>query len=113
MTLKSYRRYPTTYVPAKRLEGFTFVYVAECEGHSKIGLSDWPNSRAEAMQTGCPFKVSIHHSRQFATRKEGQRAERALHRQFDDRRGLGEWFSVPAAEVALALEAFQVEPLPA
>lgn len=113
MTLKSYKRYPTAYVPAKRLEGFTFVYVAECEGHSKIGLSDWPNSRAEAMQTGCPFMVSIHHSRQFPTRKEGMQAERALHRQFHDRRGLGEWFSVPPEEVAAALDAFQAEQLAA
>jgi hypothetical protein len=71
-----------------------WVYIISCEKFMednwyKIGFTTKLNERGDGLQTGCPYKIKIIFSHLC---ENPQALEAALHRRYENRRGIGEWF---------------------
>lgn len=78
------------------------LYVVECAGFLKIGLTSKPERRLRSLDTACPLpmrKVRL----QSVPLASVAYAESYLHIKFQDRWVKGEWFAVPEAEVLSAI----------
>jgi hypothetical protein len=75
-----------------------FVYVIECGGFSKIGISKNVEARLKQFREGNPFPCTIAIKRRVLT-SGAIYAERYLHDVFSDKRMHGEWFAVAAQEI--------------
>jgi len=67
------------------------------QGWYKIGISENPETRVVAIQTGCPLRVKIHVD---VENDQAAELEQALHKHFADRRLEGEWFYLTREQVA-------------
>ena len=85
------------------IEAETFVYVMEWEGKAKIGISRDPSKRLRQLQMANPGKITLVGSRGFSSKLSATAIERAIHRKFDARRLLGEWFDVSPAKAMAAV----------
>ena len=66
----------------------------------KIGYTSGdPADRIAALQTGCPYSLSLFGTAEFESEREARAAESALHQRLARWRLQGEWFSLPAAVV--------------
>ena len=85
----------------------TFLYVIGADdGPVKIGISNNPVGRLAAIQTGCPFKVSLWFVRALPTRDRAVMHERAIHNDYRSHRTSGEWFDF---DVDQGIEAIEIE----
>ena len=75
--------------------GFVYLMYAET-GHHKIGLSKKPTDRLKVFTTEMPLDVRFVHV--FPV-DDMRAAEIALHRQFQEKRFRGEWFSLDVDDV--------------
>lgn len=84
----------------------THLYViGRADGPVKVGISTSLRSRLAILQTGCPFRLSVLHSREFSSQKEAFEHEQAFHRDLAEYRLVGEWFKLDAST---AIECIQV-----
>jgi hypothetical protein len=79
-----------------------FVYIIQCHEYVKVGHADKLNIRLAALQVGCPYELRIIASWQSRHAKADERRLHELWRRFEVR---GEWFNVPAGELAFAINA--------
>lgn len=85
-----------------------FIYLAVAEGTTKykIGFTTKsPNERLVALQTGNSEKLIL--VKQFAT-KHSFRLENYLHRKFQSKKVLGEWFDLTEDDVKVFEEVCKV-----
>lgn len=73
---------------AKR-KGYVYFIVNEEFTFCKIGFSEKPNSRLSEIQTGCPYRLKIHHSLTGT-----QADEYNLHKRYSHLNSQGEWFRI-------------------
>lgn len=71
-----------------------YIYVMECEGYHKIGMSNTPKARRRNVQSGNPFPVNLVF---FGRPREGyaRDLEGKLHWDYQEFRHTGEWFLFP------------------
>lgn len=78
-----------------------FIYVIGREnGPVKVGVTSGLGGRLAMLQTGCPFKLSILHTRRMRDRTHALKEERKFHLIYRERRLMGEWFKI-TAEMAI------------
>ena len=79
-----------------------FIYIIGCHDFVKVGISSDANWRLTQLQVGCPYELRLlaRFTTQHATRDEARL--HALWKRYELR---GEWFNVPAGELASALNA--------
>jgi len=87
--------------PLRIKSGKFYVYVMECKGFYKIGMTDHLKRRISGVNTASPFDVVIIRAYEFRTRKKANDFENHLHRAFKDKRlrsgitgEFKEWFSI-------------------
>lgn len=80
-------------VDAGRYLRYDSVYLMECEGFIKIGLSRDPRARLINIQSSTPFEVSIRALISPILPCDARSLESYLHTVFSDFRVRGEWFS--------------------
>jgi hypothetical protein len=81
----------------------TYVYIIACGDMVKIGVSKAPDERLKTLRTGMPETPYLVRTRLLPNRRDAYSLERRLHGLFRDHRTNGEWFRVPAQEVARAM----------
>ena len=88
-----------------------FIYViGRQDGPVKVGITSSPGGRLSAIQTGCPFHVSILHLTACRDRSEALLHERSFHEICDDKRLAGEWFDMDAELAVECVETgFEIE----
>lgn len=82
---------------AQDLSGFIYLVEATGTQRQKIGYSKSVYRRLSQMQTSCPFDLIVL-ERVFSL--DCQKLESLLHKYFDAYRVRGEWFELPAEEIA-------------
>lgn len=75
-----------------------FVYIFETLGgfFCKIGVSNDPVRRLDAVRTGCPFYLGLAYKFEVPSRRYAEAVESAAHKNLEAHRESGEWFSVPS-----------------
>lgn len=78
----------------------TEIYVIQCGDKDlyKIGISGCAGSRAEDMQTGCPYELNVIHSVKVNI-EESERVESNLHREYHSQCVRGEWFRLDSEKL--------------
>lgn len=77
------------------------IYVMECQGFYKVGITENVRHRVSTVQTASPFPVTLVASwRSADAKREEKRIHSLLHR-YHER---GEWFKLPPALVAELLK---------
>lgn len=76
------------------------VYVIKSSNRIKIGFSKNPWKRYRQLCTGCPEPMALVMTYYCRNARE---MEKKLHEAFREKRGFGEWFSVPVTEVILEI----------
>lgn len=83
----------------------TYLYaIGRPEGPVKIGISNGPNGRLIALQTGCPFSLQIIHTVPIGTFDQARKHERAIHDIYAGDRLAGEWFNIDGEQAIEAIE---------
>lgn len=83
-----------------------FIYLIQCHDFTKVGYADKIAIRLSAFQTGCPYKLRLLAS----WRSDSvQRDEARLHELWRKYEVRGEWFQVPAGELACVMNATKFE----
>lgn len=77
--------------------GDRFVYLIGCREFAKIGIANDLTNRLAMMQTGCPYELKL---LKHWTCEHPEQAEECLHANFERYRVRGEWFALPAKELA-------------
>lgn len=72
----------------------TSVYIIECAGYVKIGVSHRPHERLSTINTAVPILATLYGVREFDTRLVAHEIESRLHRKFRALRTNGEWFDL-------------------
>lgn len=72
------------------------VYVLKCNEWFKIGKSSDLGERVKALSTACPYPIEVIY---FFETNNPMQVERALHKKFSSKRGIGEWFSLNLDDV--------------
>lgn len=74
----------------------TAVYVIRCNESTfyKIGVSENPHVRLGSLQGGCPYKLTTIMEKWSINADRAHWIEQGLHRVFDERRVMGEWFKL-------------------
>lgn len=70
------------------------VYLIECQGLIKIGVSADPETRLKELGTGSPHQHSL-----LKVIPGGFEVERMLHKKFSDKRVRGEWFRLTSEDL--------------
>ena len=70
----------------------SWVYIVQCAGHVKIGVSDNVQARIDQMKVGNPFKIKLIATIGCEGRKKAFALEKKIHELFYDYRKDGEWF---------------------
>jgi len=74
------------------------VYVLECKGSYKIGMTSDLPKRMKAIQAVNPFGITLAH---VIFTENHYQVEQALHRIFADSRGNNEWFELSIRDLAV------------
>lgn len=82
--------------------GHGFIYIIQCHDFVKVGLAIDVEVRLCQLQTGCPYELYLLKS--FATQSM-ERDEQRLHELWKRYEIRGEWFQVPAGELAFVINA--------
>lgn len=88
-----------------RIECHTSVYVMGWGDKAKIGISREPEKRLRQLQLANPGAVTLVGHRVFSTRLSAARVESCLHRRFEAKRMMGEWFDVDPSRALAAIMA--------
>ena len=83
----------------------SFIYLIGCHDFTKVGIADNPERRLMELQVGCPYQLKILAT--LAT-PNAVRDEAMLHAMWKRYEVLGEWFLLPAGELASAMNADDV-----
>lgn len=77
-----------------------YLYLIQCNNSNfyKIGISENPEERLRTLQPSCPYPLILIYKKQF---KAANKIERFLHKRYKSKRGMGEWFELPAKEIKL------------
>jgi Meiotically Up-regulated Gene 113 (MUG113) protein len=86
------------------------VYVFECQGHYKIGITCNVESRLSGIQTSCPFPVHLLMTLQ-PTVKAAQ-LEKQLHQKYRGQRTGGEWFKLSVSQVVHLAQSYKSQVTP-
>jgi len=82
----------------------TFVYILECDGFYKIGMSKDVQSRINDMQIGNPHKINLVYKFSFKDPTIAFEIEKMLHKDHKEHNIGGEWFSQLNEDVIKALK---------
>lgn len=85
-----------------------FIYLIGCHNFVKVGLADRVVIRLSQLQVGCPYELKL--LAMFKTERM-QHDEQRLHDLWRHYEVRGEWFQVPAGELAFAMSANTIEEL--
>tara|TARA_Y100000593_G_scaffold55043_1_gene102916 strand:+ start:19121 stop:20032 length:912 start_codon:yes stop_codon:yes gene_type:complete len=85
----------------------SFVYVLECKGKYKIGISASPEHRITSLQIGNPFLISLVGKIRLNNDKEAKETEKALHSMFENKKIRGEWFDLEKKDLNFIRDAQQ------
>jgi hypothetical protein len=77
-----------------------FVYLIECHEYVKVGYADNVAVRLSQLQTGCPYELRLLKAFPVDNMETAERKMHELWKRYEVR---GEWFNVPAGELAFAL----------
>lgn len=93
----------------------SYIYIIGGENPPfKVGISQDPQKRLKALQTGHPEKLSIHMLKETDSEKT-RLLETAIHHNMKMYRTHGEWFNLPLekirAEIEFALIRYEDDPL--
>lgn len=72
------------------------LYVVECQGYVKIGITNDLKERLTHFRTGNPFPITVKNVFHFQNRQGAVYLESFFHKALDSWRFSGEWFNVPA-----------------
>lgn len=86
-----------------KVETTTSVYVLEWGGKAKIGIARDPEKRLRQLQLANPGQVTLVGQRAFSSRLSALLVERSLHKRFQSKRMLGEWFDLAPQAALTAL----------
>ena len=88
-----------------------FVYVIGREqGPVKVGISQNPEKRLGAIQSGCPFRVKVLHKSPARDLRHAYSHEQIFHEIYAPKRLVGEWFNLDADLAIEGVETgFQIE----
>ena len=92
----------------KREDRTAFVYLIGCHEFIKVGIAEDVNLRLITLQTGCPYELKLITSWPVSKAAESERRLHALWRSYEVR---GEWFRVPAGDLAAAMNCQAFEQL--
>jgi|SaaInlLV_10m_DNA_4_1040232.scaffolds.fasta_scaffold22105_3 hypothetical protein len=85
------------------------LYVLECNGYYKIGITNNITNRLKSLQTGNAHEINVIH---IEERYKPEKAEKYLHQKFSNKRLKGEWFKeVTLHEILVALKLFLDQPI--
>ena len=75
-----------------------YLYIIRCgvSKHYKIGISENPEFRLDALQVGCPYPLILIYKKYF---KKALKVEKYLHRTYWDKRKTKEWFKFSNDEI--------------
>lgn len=90
----------------KRQPGY--IYMVQCHEYVKVGFAAHVSGRIAQLQTGCPYELKLLKS--WFTRHMEYDEER-LHLLWKRYEIRGEWFNLPAGELAFALSANDLKDL--
>jgi len=76
------------------------LYIIRCNNSNfyKIGISEIPEERLQALQIGCPYPLSLIYKRYF---KEPTKVEKLFHKKYHSQQKNGEWFELSESEIYL------------
>lgn len=83
-----------------------FVYLIQCHNFVKVGYADKVETRLSALQTGCPYELHLLASWPSDSVQSDEARLHALWLKYEVR---GEWFQVPAGELACVMSATKFE----
>lgn len=86
------------------------VYVLECEGHYKVGVSLNPRSRITSLQIGCPFPIKLVMT---ITHPNADRLEARLHQLYRRHRVRGEWYALSPDHLRVLADRYKGKCAPA
>ena len=78
-----------------------YVYLIRSQKFTKIGIAHDVESRLSQLQTGNPWPLEVIVCFYF---QDAASVERVLHQKFELARGRGEWFSLDADQVSVAVQ---------
>ena len=91
---------------SRQKSGKYFVYVLECKGIYKIGMTDHMKKRLSGINTASPFDIALIKVYEFETRQKANDFENHLHRTFKGKRlrngitgEFKEWFTIDALDL--------------
>jgi hypothetical protein len=74
------------------------VYVLECRGSYKVGMTGDLPKRMKTIQSGNPFQITLAH---VIFTEDHYKLEQSLHRIFAESREGNEWFNLSARDLAV------------
>ena len=92
----------------KRVDRKAFVYLIGCHDFVKVGITDDLTIRLSSLQVGCPYELKLITSWLVSQSGESERRLHALWKRYEVR---GEWFMLPAGELAAAMNCREFEDL--
>ena len=106
ITVESRQSYNLRHNQFGESEQFGVIYIVECCGRIKIGLTTKRlRNRIAAMATGCPMPITVLDK---AVVEQPRMVEAILHRRFRKYRYAGEWFyGIDAGQVIKALNKYR------
>jgi predicted GIY-YIG superfamily endonuclease len=72
------------------------VYLIECDGYYKIGVSEDPENRLDRFQTGNPYELSLEAKIDV---EQAYDIEEKLHSYYNSKHKRGEWFNLNQSDV--------------
>jgi hypothetical protein len=82
----------------------SYIYVIGGESPPyKVGISKHPDRRLKALQTGHPYKLTLHHTQPTDAAKT-KLLETVIHRNLRSHRTQGEWFDIPIENLLLEID---------
>jgi hypothetical protein len=70
---------------------FDYVYLIRLNGLTKIGKASHPKFRIQQLQCGCPYRFDSYYFKQVM---DASGLEYGLHKEYENKKVLGEWFSL-------------------
>lgn len=90
--------------PARSTLCAGFLYVAEADGLTKIGITKDPQSRVRALVSASGKSVWLAKTFTFPSMQAARIVERQAHEHFSGRRSAGEWFKITPDEAVRHLK---------
>jgi len=83
-----------------------FIYIIQADEYVKIGIADDVKNRVKQIQSTCPIKLKVIN---FWKISKASYYENLLHKRYRNYRVHGEWFALPADELAFLSKATDIE----